>query len=363
MRGSISRGRNVSKARIARPAAGGLFATAAVALLSSMAMPAKAQPDSGFFGYPETTLDGTVSANIAVPLERCREICTERSGCEGFDYSHEAGICRMFDAVIGAKANPARTAGARNMIPGYTPPSNPPANDTAAELLSRAWACVPASENANKLHLSWTVIFDRGSGKSDTETKFVDRRIQTVRNTDANSVTTLSLDTTFQVDWSKLGTVEVDRNLVTLQCANGVSCIRFLSSTGLSTDCRGFCGGQPWTAEAKKSRQRLRFCDADAASSAAAALRQLNPKVTVSTAPPQELRDPALVCWITDPSGTPLNVRNRPFGELTGEVLQNSQSIKVTQFSWDPRGHPWAAVPGGWSSAKYMTCQAPDPYE
>ncbi|RWX57771.1 hypothetical protein EOA24_40975, partial [Mesorhizobium sp. M2A.F.Ca.ET.039.01.1.1] len=101
----------------------------------------------------------------------------------------------------------------------------------------------------------------------------------------------------------------------------------------------------------------------NAASNAAAALRQLNPKATVAAAQPGQLREPALVCWITDPSGTPLNVRNSPFGELTGAVLQNSRPLRITQFSWDSKGHPWAAVPGGWSSAKYMTCQAPDPYE
>lgn len=323
----------------------------------------RAKADSTFFDYPQTTLDGKVTANLSIPLERCREICSERSGCMGFDYSHETGVCRMFENVAGAKANSARTAGARHKVAGYGSPSNPPTNEAAVALLARSWQCLPASGNANKLHLSWTVVFERGWKTASGEATFVDRRIQTVRNTDANSATTLSLETTFQVGWSKVAGVEIDRNLITLRCANGDSCIRDLSSTSLSTDCRGFCSGQPWISEAQKSSQRLRFCSADAASNAAAALRQLNAAIVVSAAAPRELRDPALVCWITDPSGTPLNIRNRPFGDLTGEVLQNSRAVNVTQFSWDSKGHPWAAVPGGWSSAKYMTCQAPDPYQ
>lgn len=339
-----------------------LFGAAAAVIVASGARLANAQ-DKELFDYPRTALDGVVSAKIGVSLERCKELCSARSGCVGFDHSSGADICTLLKTVVSATESRSHSAGTRSLIAGYHPPTNPPVKDKAATLLSRSWTCLPASENSNKLHLSWNVLFDRGWRKTDSEAAFIDRRIQTVRNTDANVITTLSLETTFQVDLSKLGTVEIDRNLVTLQCANGDSCIRSLTSTSLSTDCRGFCGGQPWTAEASKSRQRLRFCDADVALNATVALRQLNPRVTVSTAQPQELRDPSLVCWITDPSGTPLNIRNRPFGELTGEVLQNSRSIKVTQFSWDPRGHPWAAVPGGWSSAKYMTCQAPDPYE
>ncbi|BCH05091.1 hypothetical protein MesoLj131b_70900 (plasmid) [Mesorhizobium sp. 131-2-5] len=348
---------------ITRTTARLLFAVAVAAVLTTGAGLADAQADSGFFDYPQTTLDGEISANMAVPLERCKEICSERSGCLGFDYSHEASICRLFKTIARATANPSRSAGTRSVVQGYRAPSNPPPSDAAAALLGRSWQCTPARGNSNKLHLSWSVFFDRAWRTTDSEAAFVDRRTQTVRNTDANLVTTLSLEATFQVDWSRLGTVEIDRNVVTLQCVNDDSCIRSLVSTSLSSDCRGFCGGQPWTTEASMSHQTLRFCDAEAALNATVALRQLNSGVTVSTAQQQERRDPPLVCWITDPTGTPLNVRNRPFGDLTGEVLQNSRSIKVTQFSWDSRGHPWAAVPGGWSSAKYMTCQASDPYE
>ncbi|WP_189354609.1 PAN domain-containing protein, partial [Mesorhizobium sp. M2A.F.Ca.ET.039.01.1.1] len=257
MRGPFKLERGIL-ARAARNAATGLRIAAVAAAALSSGGPAQAQPDGGLLDYPQTSLDGRVSANMTVPLERCAEICSSRSGCVGFDHASGSGICRLFETVVGAAADPSRRAGARSLVPGYHAPANAPASDGEAEQLSRAWACPPASETSNRLHLSWNVYFDRSWRKAGSEAVFVDRRVQTVRNADSRDATTISLETAFQVDWTRLGSVEVDRNLLALDCAGGDSCIRARSSTSLSTDCRGFCGGQPWTSEASSSRQRLR---------------------------------------------------------------------------------------------------------
>lgn len=359
MRRSGSREGNGWEARIPRAAAGVLSATAASALLSLVAMSAQAQPNGGFFDYPETTLDGNISANMAVPLERCREICTERSGCAGFDYSHEAGICRMFDAVTGAKENPARTAGARNLVAGYHPPSNPPEDDAAAAF-GHSWSCLPATTSFSRFHLRWEVSLERKWRPPDNgNLDLGERQVQTVRNAASGDVTTLTLSQTISIDLPKLGQVGVDRETLTLQCADDDKCIRYRYAVELSTDCNGYCGGQPWGGAVDLTHQTLRFCDANSALDASNALRKLNPETSIANGPPSGFDDPALACWVTDPSGTPLNVRTGPDGPQTDAVLHNSQRVKVSGFSPDRKGRPWAAVPGGYSFAKFMTCQAP----
>ncbi|RWM48378.1 MAG: hypothetical protein EOR78_29465 [Mesorhizobium sp.] len=89
---------------------------------------AGAQSTDVFFDYPQTMLNGPVSATVTIPvLESCRRLCSTRSGCIGFDYSSPGGLCRLFSAVVGAGDSQDHTAATRSLIPGYRPPTNPPA--------------------------------------------------------------------------------------------------------------------------------------------------------------------------------------------------------------------------------------------
>lgn len=67
--------------------------------------PANAQSAQELFRYPQTLLNGTVSATVGVPLESCREFCSARSGCIGFDYASPDRVCRLFASVGGASQN------------------------------------------------------------------------------------------------------------------------------------------------------------------------------------------------------------------------------------------------------------------
>ncbi|MER8522969.1 PAN domain-containing protein [Mesorhizobium sp. M0220] len=71
-------------------------------------------------------MHGTVSATVGVPLESCKEFCSTRSGCLGFDYSSSDQICRLFASVGGASQNQQYIAGTRSLVTGYLPPANPP---------------------------------------------------------------------------------------------------------------------------------------------------------------------------------------------------------------------------------------------
>ncbi|MDX8457258.1 PAN domain-containing protein [Mesorhizobium humile] len=91
-------------------------------------LPAGAQSSDTLFDYPETVLNGPISATVNIPLqESCRRLCSTRSGCIGFDYASAGGICRMFSAVVGAANSNDHTAGTRSLIQNYRQPANPPA--------------------------------------------------------------------------------------------------------------------------------------------------------------------------------------------------------------------------------------------
>lgn len=87
---------------------------------------ANAQSAEELFRYPQTLLNGTVSATVSVPLESCREFCSARSGCLGFDYSSSDRVCRLFASIGGASQNQHYIAGTRSLVTGYHPPANPP---------------------------------------------------------------------------------------------------------------------------------------------------------------------------------------------------------------------------------------------
>ncbi|RWM48366.1 MAG: hypothetical protein EOR78_29405 [Mesorhizobium sp.] len=89
------------------------------------------QATAEFFDYPGTALKGMASAQMVVPLQQCRSICTSRSGCVGFDHRSDTGVCRLFASVDSAYDSPTFMAGTRSLLPGYRPPSNPPAQSSA----------------------------------------------------------------------------------------------------------------------------------------------------------------------------------------------------------------------------------------
>ncbi|QKC98780.1 PAN domain-containing protein [Mesorhizobium sp. NZP2298] len=99
---------------------------AAAVVPSGGVRPANAQSSEDLFRYPQTLLQGTVSATVGVQLESCKEFCSARSGCLGFDYSSSDQICRLFASVGGASQNQHYIAGTRSLVTGYHPPANPP---------------------------------------------------------------------------------------------------------------------------------------------------------------------------------------------------------------------------------------------
>lgn len=67
-------------------------------------------------------------------------------------------------------------------------------------------------------------------------------------------------------------------------------------------------------------------------------------------------------CLVTDPTGSPLNVRSQPKGVTVGE-LANGQEVKVLRTGQDANGRAWAYVgswpdgrPIGWVFRAYLAC-------
>ena len=66
-------------------------------------------------------------------------------------------------------------------------------------------------------------------------------------------------------------------------------------------------------------------------------------------------------CMVTDPTGTPLNVRGLPNGPIVG-VLQNGTLVRQVKTSMDDRGKPWTFVTsvdegvGGWVFREFVSC-------
>lgn len=66
-------------------------------------------------------------------------------------------------------------------------------------------------------------------------------------------------------------------------------------------------------------------------------------------------------CTVQDPSGTPLNVRARPYGPIVG-ALNNDVRVRLLDTATDREGRPWAYVvpngPGraGWVYREYIDC-------
>lgn len=67
-------------------------------------------------------------------------------------------------------------------------------------------------------------------------------------------------------------------------------------------------------------------------------------------------------CAVTDPTGTPLNIRETPNGEIIGRVT-NGAGVRVVNSSFDERGRPWVLIPprgssqvAGWVYREFVSC-------
>jgi len=60
-------------------------------------------------------------------------------------------------------------------------------------------------------------------------------------------------------------------------------------------------------------------------------------------------------CIVTDPTGTPLNIRSAPNGEIIG-TLRNGASVTIRATSYDGQGRLWAYIGAGWVFREFISC-------
>ncbi|WP_210213612.1 PAN domain-containing protein [Mesorhizobium sp. M2A.F.Ca.ET.039.01.1.1] len=123
MRNNLLRGRLASRVL----AFGVLAGAIAAAMFLGSPSPAAAQsaPADELFNYPDTVLNGIISAQVSTPLEECRKLCQQRSGCAGVGHSPK-NECRLYANVNGGQRDVGSTAQTRSLIPNYSDPTNPP---------------------------------------------------------------------------------------------------------------------------------------------------------------------------------------------------------------------------------------------
>lgn len=70
----------------------------------------------------------------------------------------------------------------------------------------------------------------------------------------------------------------------------------------------------------------------------------------------------AQTCKVTDPTGTPLNVRATPNGKIIGKI-NNNITVYVGEYTYDDKGRPWAMVFNaktdkyiGWVYREFISC-------
>lgn len=70
------------------------------------------------------------------------------------------------------------------------------------------------------------------------------------------------------------------------------------------------------------------------------------------------------VCKVTDPTGTPLNVRAAPNGRIVS-TLKNGREVYIEEISTDDKGKPWAKISLGirgkklvlgWVLREFISC-------
>lgn len=59
------------------------------------------------------------------------------------------------------------------------------------------------------------------------------------------------------------------------------------------------------------------------------------------------------VCQVTDPTGTPLNIRSSPNGKIV-RTLRNGTEVYIHEMTSDRKGRAWALV-GSYQSGSYKT--------
>lgn len=68
------------------------------------------------------------------------------------------------------------------------------------------------------------------------------------------------------------------------------------------------------------------------------------------------------VCTVTDPTGTPLNIRNAPGGRVIG-TLRNGTEVYIEELRSDEQGRAWAKVSNpnrrslGWVFREFVSCR------
>ncbi|MGO9546770.1 MAG: SH3 domain-containing protein [Rhodomicrobium sp.] len=60
-------------------------------------------------------------------------------------------------------------------------------------------------------------------------------------------------------------------------------------------------------------------------------------------------------CAVTDPTGTPLNIRSTPNGAIIG-TLRNGASVTIQETLYDSRGRLWANIGIGWVFREFLSC-------
>jgi hypothetical protein len=70
------------------------------------------------------------------------------------------------------------------------------------------------------------------------------------------------------------------------------------------------------------------------------------------------------VCKVTDPTGTPLNVRDRPNGEVINS-LRNGREVFILDTAYDDQNRQWVKIAGyyeneyriwGWVIREFVSC-------
>lgn len=70
------------------------------------------------------------------------------------------------------------------------------------------------------------------------------------------------------------------------------------------------------------------------------------------------------VCKVTDPTNTPLNIRDQPNGKIINK-LRNDREVYITQTTYDSNERPWVYLEGyyqgeyrswGWATREFVSC-------
>lgn len=70
------------------------------------------------------------------------------------------------------------------------------------------------------------------------------------------------------------------------------------------------------------------------------------------------------ICKVTDPTGTPLNIRDQPNGRVVNS-LKNGREVYIQEIVHDTQGRAWARVSGyykgrhrkwGWVIREFISC-------